>query len=67
MNTKKPVAMTEGYTRLVKHGGSYRVSLAPPLRRALALNLGDYVHLWIEGERIVMEKVSPDFTERSLR
>lgn len=66
MLRKKPAVMNEGFTRLVKHGGSYRISIAPSLRKALTLNLGDYLHLWIEGERIVIEKATPSFTERKM-
>ena len=67
MRTGRPSAMTEGYTRLVKHGGSYRVSLSPSVRRALNLNIGDFVHLFVRGETVVMEKVTPNFTERHMK
>lgn len=66
MNTEKPALMNESYARLVKHGGSYRVSIAPSLRKALNLWLGDHVHLWVEGERIIIERASPSFTERKM-
>jgi len=67
MDKKKPVAMIESYARIVKHGGSYRVSLGNSLRKALTLNIGDYVHLYVDGEIIVLEKVTPNFTERVLK
>jgi len=67
MDKKKPIAMIESYTRVVKHGGSYRVSIGKTMRKALNLNIGDYVHLYIVGESMILEKETPNFTERMLK
>jgi len=52
------------YARVIKHGGSMRISIHPALRRAINLRLGDLVAIKVQGEGLYVKKALPPFDER---
>jgi len=55
------------YKRLSKHGGSLRVSIPVQIRKSLNLRVGDYFRISLSGDKIILEKASPSFTERKVK
>jgi len=56
----------EDYKKVYKHGYAYRISIPKNMREALNIHAGDYLRIYVDGKRIVMEKANPDFTERKI-
>jgi len=56
------------YNRVRKYGGSYVIAIPSRLRKMLNLRPGDYMMVHAVGNnKLVCEKVSPDFDERKLK
>lgn len=45
-------------------GGSHKLVLSKPIRRALNIVAGDYLALTTKGDALIVKKASPDFSER---
>jgi len=59
--------INDDFKRIVKHGGCYRISIPPQIRKTLNLRVGIYMHIYTEGDKIIIEKATPDFTERKIK
>jgi len=55
------------YKKVYKHGACYRLTIPPDIRRALNIKVGDYMKMYVQGNKLIMEKVTPDFDERRLK
>jgi len=55
------------YKRVVKHGGSYRLSIPLLMRKALNIRHRDMMKLRMSGGKIIVEKIEPDFDERKMK
>ena len=54
------------YARIIKHGGSFRVSLPREVRDALNLRERDYLVLHVEGDKIIMKRADPPYDSRRM-